>query len=64
MPAYRGRGIGRALVAEGLLQLRERGATEIELEVEAKNDKALALYRDAGFVVVHRTPTFSLPLLT
>ncbi|GAA2182933.1 mycothiol synthase [Brooklawnia cerclae] len=50
-PAHAGHGVGSALLAAGILHMRARGASTIELYVEADNDHALALYRRAGFEV-------------
>jgi ribosomal protein S18 acetylase RimI-like enzyme len=61
-PEYRGRGLGPRLVAEALRMLREGGAGDVDLTVEAENDRALALYRRFGFDVVSRTPVFALTL--
>jgi ribosomal-protein-alanine N-acetyltransferase len=61
-PAYRGRGLGACLLAEGLRVLQEGGAGDIDLSVETANERALNLYRRFGFEVVTRTPVFSLPL--
>jgi len=58
VPQYRGRGLGPRLVAEALRLLREGGAGDVELSVEAKNDSALSLYRRFGFDVVSKTPVF------
>jgi GNAT superfamily N-acetyltransferase len=58
VPAYRGQGLGPRLVAEGLRVLREAGAGEIDLGVEAANERALTLYLRFGFEVVTRTPVF------
>lgn len=49
-PAAQGRGLGRTLTLAGLAHLRDRGAGEILLYVEADNDPAVALYRRVGFV--------------
>jgi ribosomal protein S18 acetylase RimI-like enzyme len=62
VPAYRGRGLGPRLVAEGLRLLREGGAGDVDLVVEAENDRALALYRRFGFEVVSKTPVLTLRL--
>ncbi len=62
VPAYRGRGIGPQLVAEGLRVLTELGAREVTLDVEAENDCALDLYQRFGFEVVVRTPVWELAL--
>jgi ribosomal protein S18 acetylase RimI-like enzyme len=62
MPGYRGRGLGARLLAEGLRLLAERGAHEVELDVESENERALALYRRFGFEVVSRTPVMRISL--
>jgi ribosomal protein S18 acetylase RimI-like enzyme len=62
VPTYRGRGVGPRLVAEGLRLLREGGAGDVDLAVEADNERALDLYRRFAFEVVTRTPVFALPL--
>ncbi|HVX09072.1 mycothiol synthase [Humibacter sp.] len=49
-PGAAGRGLGSVLLAEGLVRMRERGRTSASLYVEGDNDRALALYRRAGFV--------------
>lgn len=48
MPAYRGRGLGRALLLAGVNYLRH-DVSLVELGVEGKNDTALALYESVGF---------------
>jgi ribosomal protein S18 acetylase RimI-like enzyme len=58
---YRGRGLGRRLVGEGLRMLLAHGAREVDLEVAADNVRALALYRGFGFEVATRTPVLALP---
>jgi ribosomal protein S18 acetylase RimI-like enzyme len=61
-PAYRGRGLGEHLVFEGLRLLDQHGAQDVELSVEAGNDRALALYRRFGFEVATASPVFALDL--
>jgi ribosomal protein S18 acetylase RimI-like enzyme len=61
-PAYRGQGVGPRLVGEGLRLLREAGAGDVTLSVEAVNESALNLYRRFGFEVLTRTPVFGLTL--
>jgi ribosomal-protein-alanine N-acetyltransferase len=51
-PAARGRGVGRALLAENLRQAANAGARAMFLEVDSDNAAALALYRRLGFVKV------------
>jgi ribosomal-protein-alanine N-acetyltransferase len=53
-PAARRRGIGRALVREGLAALAGRGASQVFLEVRASNAAARALYAEFGFGEVGR----------
>lgn len=48
LPAYRGRGLGRALLLMGVNYLRQF-VPIVELGVEGKNAKALALYESVGF---------------
>ena len=62
VPTYRGRGVGPRLVAEGLRLLRAGGAGDVDLSVEADNERALDLYRRFAFEVVARTPVFALAL--
>lgn len=47
--AYRGRGIGQALLDRVIAWGRERGLPDISLLVFPHNERALALYRKAGF---------------
>ena len=58
-PAYKGAGIGPRLISEALRLLRAAGAGGVSLEVEARNEDALALYRRFDFQVVERVPTFA-----
>jgi len=48
-PEARGRKLGGRLLHELIQQLRQRGATEIFLEVRQDNHPAIALYRRSGF---------------
>jgi ribosomal protein S18 acetylase RimI-like enzyme len=49
LPAYRGRGLGRALLLATLRSAREAGLARMELEVLASNRAAIALYEREGF---------------
>jgi mycothiol synthase len=51
-PAWRGRGLGRALLAAGLDHLRARGAGSVALGVDGGDPVATALYRSAGFATI------------
>lgn len=46
---HRGRGIGKALLDSAIAWARERGLPDISLLVFPHNERALALYRNAGF---------------
>lgn len=48
-PQYRGRGVGRALLAAAEQEARRRGCCKITLEVRADNAAAQHLYRSVGF---------------
>ena len=52
LPDYRGRGLGTALMVEGMRRMRKRGLREVYLEVRVSNSVAIHLYRKLGFVVV------------
>jgi GNAT superfamily N-acetyltransferase len=47
---WRGRGIGRALVASAIAEWRLRGSHRIQLEVGGDRSAARSLYQDMGFV--------------
>jgi [ribosomal protein S18]-alanine N-acetyltransferase len=51
-PTVRGKGVGRALLAENLRQAARAGARTMFLEVDQDNKSALALYTRLGFVKV------------
>jgi ribosomal protein S18 acetylase RimI-like enzyme len=48
--AWRGRGVGRALLGALLVTARAEGHRAVSLSVDARNAPALALYRAVGFV--------------
>lgn len=49
LPAWRGRGLGRQLLAWAVAYLRGLGAGDVWLGVNERNDGALRLYESAGF---------------
>jgi len=51
-----GMGIGRVLMDASLDCARQAGYTQLELEVVADNERALSLYRRAGFEEYGRNP--------
>lgn len=54
--AYWGRGIGQALLNACIECAKKAGYEQMELQVVADNDRALAMYRKAGFVEFGRNP--------
>ncbi|MGO0062745.1 GNAT family N-acetyltransferase [Brevibacillus fluminis] len=50
-PAFRGNGVGRALLAETLAIYREAGVEQAALVAIKENDAAIALYEKAGYRV-------------
>ena len=56
--AARGKGVGRALLAEALRQAAHAGARAMFLEVDERNAAATALYRRLGFVTVGERPGY------
>ena len=54
-PDFRGRGIGRAVVTVGIANLVERGASFVDLEVDADHAPARELYLNLGFRKVGRS---------
>jgi mycothiol synthase len=57
----RGAGLGRALLLHSLAELCARGATTLAIGVEAANERALGLYRDAGFEVTREWRVYARP---
>ena len=54
--AYWGLGLGRALTEACIQCAKEAGYEQLELTVAAENERAIALYRKAGFVEFGRNP--------
>ena len=48
-PAVEGRGLGRALVVDGLRWMRRRGASQVVVNTQVGNERALRLYQHLGF---------------
>ena len=54
-PAWRGKGVARALIARSLKDLRERGMTEAVLDTEEANvHEAYRLYQSMGYQIVYQ----------
>jgi mycothiol synthase len=62
VPAYRGRGLGRALLRLGTAWLRALGVDTVTLSVSAANPNALSLYQAAGFVQTGQRDRWALPV--
>ena len=60
LPAYRGLGVGRALLERAEEYARSLGVTKIQLEVLANNTNALKLYTSDGFRAYHMLMTKNL----
>lgn len=52
-PRFQGRGLGRALVLDGMRHLADRGRSIVMLYVDADNSAGLALYEQLGFRLDH-----------
>jgi Acetyltransferases len=61
LPEKQGRGIGRQALRRIVGELSSEGYS-VHLEVEAKNDHALGLYRSVGFRAVHSQDYYSWPI--
>ncbi len=59
---HRRHGVGRALVDAVVGDARAGRAARASLQTEVGNDRALALYRSAGFEVVDEVTMLNLPL--
>lgn len=62
-PAYRGHGIGTALMELARQQAREHGYERLSLVVFEQNVAALRLYRRLGYRVIDRAPIVPHPLI-
>jgi ribosomal protein S18 acetylase RimI-like enzyme len=61
-PDFRGRGLGRAVMQEGLRRLQARGMAQAVVCAQGDNPAAQRLYESAGFRVALRLLGFSRPL--
>ncbi|WP_347319904.1 GNAT family N-acetyltransferase [Rossellomorea sp. RS05] len=48
---WRGKGLGKSLIREGIEWAKERSLTRLELTVVTDNEPAIALYRKMGFEI-------------
>jgi len=57
-PEFQGKGLGKAVLLEGLRRMKARGVTEAIVYVEAENPAAQRLYASVGFRPVNRIYTY------
>jgi ribosomal-protein-alanine N-acetyltransferase len=57
-PAYRRHGVGSALLAYTVMQMKKHGIKQIELEVRKTNAAAIAFWQKLGFVLFGSLPGF------
>lgn len=57
-PEYWGRGIGKALMREIEVIMRNAGARIMELEVRADNKRAIRMYEDLGYTRAFFLPSY------
>lgn len=62
-PAYRGKGLARALITEALRHLKEHGLTTAALEVKAHNESALSIYIGLGYHIVAESRVYQFSCL-
>lgn len=63
LPEYRGHGLGRELLREGIRFSRANGYTATELSVNAENDTAVRLYISEGFKQIQVMLCYRLSIL-
>ena len=61
LPAFRGKGYGRALLLQAVQTLKRGNARDIRLQVAAKNETALRLYLSCGFRQTSVMEYYTLP---
>lgn len=49
-PEFQGKGIGKALLADLMDEAKREGAFRVVLQVRSANDRAIHIYKNAGFV--------------
>jgi len=51
LPCYQGQGFGQAILKKAINISIDKGSTEVNLDVEINNQKALMLYEKCGFII-------------
>ncbi len=59
-PEWRGKGIARAMISEGMRFLQEKGMAEARLTVAARNETALGLYLEMGYRVTQESRHYAI----
>ena len=54
LPAWRGRGIAKALIARGLVYLNENKVDQVFLEVKQQNLPAVSVYKAMGYKIINQ----------
>jgi mycothiol synthase len=63
LPRWRRRGLAKALLAESLEMMRERGLKEATLDVETQNTSGeIQLYESMGYMVARKFALYKKPL--
>ncbi len=57
-PFAQGRGVGRTLLQAGEARARDRGCTQMRLEVRQSNKNAIALYERLGYIATGTKPGY------
>jgi [ribosomal protein S18]-alanine N-acetyltransferase len=58
LPEHRKKGIGRALIEEGVTGVKLKKADELYLEVRCSNNEAIRLYEKLGFLIKQRLKAY------
>jgi ribosomal protein S18 acetylase RimI-like enzyme len=54
LPGWRGRGIAKSLISEGLRYFKTLDITDVRLEVKASNAPAISVYAAMGYSVINQ----------
>jgi ribosomal-protein-alanine N-acetyltransferase len=58
LPEHRGKGLGKALMLEGINGVMSRKSDEIYLEVRKSNESAIKMYQKLGFQIKSKLRTY------
>ena len=58
LPEHRGKGLGKALMLEGINGVMNRKSDEIYLEVRTSNESAIKMYQKLGFQIKSKLRTY------